>query len=694
MTALARAFRRGVGGALVLLVVLPVFRSLAGHDIGIVGTDILGSAERARDMLFYGTLVVLLVAVLLARVLDLSVMERLATRAARALTALPVVRFASVLAVLSFLATATFAMLVLHGKPNLIDAMAQLTHARYLAAGRIAGPVGIWSPFITIQNMLMLPTGWVSQYPPGHVALLAVGFALHAVWLVGPVLMAATAFFTALAADRLLPEDRGVARLGALLVAVNPFLIGLAGAYMNHISAAAGLSAAMYCAARSRDDESWLWSVGTGVALGFVFTVRPVAAITGGIAVTGVWLWAEGAGVELRARGNRVMRQLATAFVGAVPFGVTMAVYNAHQFGNPFRFGYVAADGPAINLGFHTDPWGHWYGPLEALAYTSSDLTALSLNLLETPIPAVIVCGLFLLVARRCSPGVRTIATWAIAPVVAGALYWHHGIFMGPRMLNEVAPAWTLLTVVSAVGLVRAIPQRYELGPYSLRGVAAMVAALGGVAGLLYLAPQRLASYGGPYMASTRIAPPQTTTPSLVFVHGSWTGRLASRLMGVGMRLDSVETALRENPTCVVDAFAKAYPSASPDERRSLLQQLTFTPDAGRTLTNVDASEGDVIRARRGEQLTSSCTREFLADRLGIVDIAPLVWQGDLPGFPAHGAMVVRDLGPEMNRVLMRAFPGRHALFLYRPSSQVAPVLTEYDAGVAAVWGEPLPNGR
>ena len=149
--------------------------------------------------------------------------------------------------------------------------------------------------------------------------------------------------------------------------------------------------------------------------------------------------------------------------VGIAPVLVALALYNRYFFGSALRFGYVASTGPLVSPGFHQDPTGQFYGPIQALGYTSADLVTLSLYLLETPIPAVVLVGLFFLLSPRLTRGELIIALWALLPVIANVFYWHHGNFMGPRMLNEAAPAWVLLTAVAAVGLVRRIQETSRL---------------------------------------------------------------------------------------------------------------------------------------------------------------------------------------------------------------------------------------
>ncbi len=667
------------GALLVGLVTVPVYRVLYGREIGVIGADILTFTEQDRSLMVIGAPIALVVGLILARFAGRERIEGGLTRAGRALTSVPIAWFAFAAAALAAVYAAAFSLWVLDGKPNLIDAMVQLLQARFVAAGSMAGPVDRWSEFWHIQNSLQTPNGWVSQYPPGHVVLLAAGFRLGAVWAVGPVLCGVAVYFTALAADRLLPDDRAVARTGALLAAASPFFIAHAGAYMNHVSAAAMGAAAVYFGVRARDDARFGWALLAGAATGAGLTIRPLAAVV--TALTVAVVFALGARGEIRPFAEWSKHSLA-ATAGALPFVAALGAYNAHFFGSPLRFGYTAAQGPAMGLGFHRDPWGNMYGIVEAVGFTSSDLTALSLHLLGSPIPVVLVAGLFLLTAPKLKAGERLIALWALLPVAANALYWHHGMFMGPRMLNEAAPAWAILAVVSAAGLVRVVPRSWEPAGYSMRGGLASAVTLAALVGVLYLGPDRLLQYRG-WMASTRIGVPEVARPATVFVHGGWTSRIAMRLAARGMRLDSLEMALTRNPTCAVHRFAERYPSPSAWDANA--RPLDFALQSGE-LPRVQISRGNWIRLAEGERLTPECFKEAASDTLGIVDVAPLLWQSDLPGTQRDGMMIVRDMGPEANAAFMAAHPGRQPTMLMRRADDTPPTAVPYDSAVAILW--------
>jgi hypothetical protein len=661
--------RIAAGTGLAVLATLPVWLLLSPAETGLAGAATRGMARMYTPVVWYGLLVMLIPALVASRIVSAERMMSGAALAQRALLALSPLRFAAFAAAVAFAISLAVHVFVLRGQPNLVDAMSQLTHARFLAAGRLAGPDAQLGAFWQMQQSLFTPEGWVSQYPPGHVMLLAAFMKLNIAWAMGPLMLALTVLFAALAAERLLPDAPAAARLGALLIAVSPFMTAHAAAWMNHTTAAAFGALAVWSTARAT--TAWRWSWLAGAAIGVMFATRPLSGLTLG-AVLAVWSL-----LESRKRGGP--HAAFGLLAGALPFALLVAAWNTHFFGSPGRFGYEAALGANGALGFGTDPWGNHYGPVQALAYTSAELAALNLFLLETPLPVVVVVALWLM-ARPLAAGERLIVAWALLPLATQLFYWHHGLFMGPRMLNESAPAWCILVVLAALALVRRAPERAMSMPYSPRVfvAAAFMAAL--LTGVFAMGPLRLASYAQ-RPAALQVAA-VVEGPAVVFVHGGWTSRLAMRLAAGGMRLDSVETALRQNPTCAVQAYADAR-----DTHAAVLPALDFVPRAHAHPMSVEISPGNRIRVMAGEQLAGRCALEAAADRLGTIDVSPLVWRGDLPGVGSRGAMFVRDLGPDANAQLLSAYPERRAWVLMTPAPDARPELAGYERGMALLWG-------
>jgi hypothetical protein len=635
---------------LVLVVLLPVYRVLAGPETGFPGVQAVEYGDRYYRGLWIGVALVGVGAALAGLAVRAAFWKRLGA-VTDALTRLSSARFAAALAGVSGLLTLGFTIGAVEARPVLNDAMAQLIHARYLAVGALAGPHLPLSEFWNMQFMLNTAEGWVSQYPPGHAAVLALGVRVGAVWLAGPLIMAATAFMMSLVAERLLPERRAVARLGAALVAVSPFLIGLAGTYMNHATAALWGIVAAYCALRAL--ERWPWAIGAGAAVGMLTVTRPLSGLVIGAVVTlGVWLLMPSA-AEADRRGRKLALRVGATLLGGLPFAAAFAAYNARFFGGATRLGYVAAAGSSHGLGFHIDPWGNQFGPLQGLGYTVLDLLALGRDLVGTPIPLVALVGLFLLVVPRLSPGVRVLCLWALALPVVNAFYWHHDLVLGPRMLGEVGPAWCVLAGVATVGVIQWLRGESD-SPRAmyLPSVVTAALAISVVVGVTYVGPRRLLALSPMVGPGPVTQPPDVREPSLVFVPDSWNGRLGARLSARGVRLDTVRVVLQNQPPCTIQRALDG--SASPNARE--------------------------------------CQRQVLSDRYGALGIPYLLWQGDLPGLPPKGAMWVRDLGPTLNARLLDRYPDRSPHVLLPPIGGRGWALVSYREGMSVLWGE-TPDG-
>ena len=162
-----------------------------------------------------------------------------------------------------------------------VDEMVSVIHARYLASGTLAGPALPVPEAWLIPNTLMVEEGWVSQYPPGHLLTLGAFIRLGIPRLCGPVLMGITVWLLTLSFPRVIRGEDAVARSAALLTALCPFLIFLAGGGLSHLTAGAAGAAVLYFSLRSRHGNT-NWALATGAAVGLMVCARPLVGIGGG----------------------------------------------------------------------------------------------------------------------------------------------------------------------------------------------------------------------------------------------------------------------------------------------------------------------------------------------------------------------------------------------------------------------------
>jgi len=637
------AGRRVVGLALVVLVVVPVFVVLDPAAPRGALDDLMRRSGFEHWTYTWGastgvwTLLVVGGAIL-AGAVGKGRGSRVLPRIGRAIARPPTWPVAAFTGFLGAALTAAVAVVVFEGRTLFNDASVQLIQARYFAGGTLSGPPLAMPEFWTIQFMVQTAAGWVSQYPPAQALWLAVGFHLGGPWIAMAAAMGMLGVFSVLSFERLLPDRIAAARIGALLAVTSPMLLALAGTYMSHATVAAFAALALWLSLRAETGRA-VWALAAGAAMGFMVTTRPISGLLIGAAVTaGVWLTAPRQAPGLHRPW--LLRRFAWWALGGLPFAVGFGWFNARFFGSPLTLGYTAAAGPSHGLGFHVDPWGRMYGFTQALGYTSTELISLGRELFGTVLPVGVLVGLFLLLARRLERGERILAAWALLPVLASALYWHHDLIVGPRMLGEAVPAWSALLVLATIGLARATRPGWLSDAIAVLVLVAL--GYGLVAG----------GRGRVVRLAARAAPvPEVAEsgPTLVFVHELWADRVAARLAARGMRLDSVRAMVGRYHPCQLEAA--------------------------------------FVGARGPAEVSGRCRREATSDSLGWLGLTDYLWRGDLPGLGASGVLWARDLGPEANARLIDAYPDRTPLFAL-PDGEGNGQVVPYDTGSSALWSD------
>ena len=681
---------QALGGVLLVSSFAPIYRLMDTSGGAAYRETAVEVADAALEYAVWGSVVTILLAFVLAVLLPTERLRTAAARAASLLAALPTWAFALALALVATGAAAAVMRFLYLGLLTNVDEMASTVHARYLANGMLAGPTHGLSEFWLIPNTLVVPAGLVSQYPPTHLLAIAAAELLNAPLLLGPLCFGTMVGLVALSLPRLLPERPGAARVSALLVAFCPLLLFLSGGTLNHVSTGALLAAALYAGLRARDGSAW-WSVAGGLAVGLAVADRPLTSLVLGAVFT-LGLWAPRARLAARPLPWLLARGLGTV-AGGAPIAALLAWYNRTLFGSPTTLGYSAAFGERHGLGFHQDPWGFHYGAAEAVTFTSADLVSVGTQMMETPFPIPALIGGYLLVGRRFPQGTWFLLAWALLPVLANAYYWFHTA----RMLYEAAPAWLALCALAAADLGGwsggSTPARLEGLARDACAWALVVAAAGSVA---WGIPARWESFEWSDETLARIAAPAlpTAEASLVFVHTSWNERTSSNLqVAGGMRQDSIITALRRNTSCGLHLYALAREEMVRHGRAVALPpaDLEQIPGTHPDIELPPLRAGSTVRIRRGEPFPPPCARQLAADRFGAVSLAPLVWQGDLPGVEEGLPLYVRDMGPERNRAVLELYPRRVALVFTPTVLDGPPRIVPYEEGMELLWGASPP---
>ena len=607
--------------------------------------------------------------------------ERWWSDAVAGLMAIPERRFALGIVVLTLALTVGFTWYSFDARPTTADEIAQLWHARMLLAGRLSLPPDPNPEFFAIDNIIDRPR-WMSQFPIGGPAVLAVGLVSRVAWLLNPLLTALTALNVYRFVQRAYGEAE--ARAAAAIFALSPMVLLMGSTYMNHMPTAwlvtlalASLptwSDATDAATRRRS------AIIIGLALATAITIRPldgaVGAMTMGLAM-----------LALAARdGSRVPSLLSAIGAGAIPIALLLFV-NWKLTGSPLRFGYEVLWGANHSLGLHDDPTGHphtaWRALLLGVKY------AVQLNWITTawPVPIIAIVAAGMLAARR--PHRWDFVLFALfgAQLIVYAFYWHDGQFIGPRFMFTAVPVLLMLAARApfvASARLEGVPRRIAL---------IVIPVCIGVAWLRHMPPfgvQGLASEFRESRTRLKLEPPREIVSgvvqnALVFVQEGAATRLLHRLWGVGVSRPAAARLLASADACTLLEAVRAEEQRPSTDSILRLRQIEVAVRPYRA-SRLDIHIPDPnFRVSGAASLTPACRNEIANDNRvrNTVAYGPMLLLNrfDEDGRIGGNAVYVINLG-ERNEVLRRRFADRHwyRYEVSKSSSDTMPVLVPYDS--------------
>ena len=598
------------------------------------------------------------------------------TAVARAMAIPPRIFIASV-AGLAFLLSAWFALYSFERMPTSSDEIAQLWHARMLLEGRLAMPPDPNPEFFAIDNMIDRPR-WMSQFPIGGPAVMALGLASQAAWLLNPLLTAVIVFNVYRFAQR--AHGEALARIVSALLVTSPMVLMIGASYMNHTPTTMLLTTALAALPvwMSSGRDAWI----IGVSIGAAITIRPLDGVLAGAVMGLVMLWQ-----AARVPGH-VRSLLVALAAGAVPLALLLWA-NWATNGSPTLFGYEALWGPNHSLGLHDDPSGNPHTPERAFLLAVKYIVQLNWIVTAWPVPVLLLVVFGLLATDRTNRWDALLLGWFCLQLLAHALYWHDGQFVGPRFLFTAVPA--LLMLAARAPVLLAARAGRGTTPWRVAVVLVPVCVL--VAWLRPMKPfgvQAAARELRATRSSFKIAPPKETQsasfgPALIFVQEGVSTRLLHRLWGLGVsRPDAARLMATVDGCSLVDAVDAESARAAQDTtgRVQRLEQATrpYTPGARKVLVP-DAT----FRISDSASVTPGCTREIVHDfRVkNVIAFGPMLLLNRFDSTGSLGGRVVYalDMGAH-NEVLRSRFNDRrwYRYEVPRNRADTLPILVPYDA--------------
>ncbi|HMC56714.1 MAG TPA: hypothetical protein VKH19_16165 [Gemmatimonadaceae bacterium] len=560
----------------------------------------------------------------------------------------------------TFALTAFFAWYSFDRRPTTADEIAQLWHARILLSRHLALPPDPNPEFFAIDNIVDRPV-WMSQFPIGGPAVLAIGVLFRAAWLLNPVLTALTTWNVYRFCVRAYGE--GQARAAALVLALSPLMLLMGGTHMNHTPTACLVTLALAALPvwwSAESDAALRRSAAViGVSVGAAMAIRP---LDGAIATVVFGL------VMLAAprRDARRARSLLIAIAGgAIPVALLLLA-NWRTTGSPTRFAYEVLWGANHSLGLHDDPTGHPHTAWRALLLGVKYATQLNWIATTWPVPITLIIAAGLICARRANRWDMLLLAFFAAQIFAYSFYWHDGQFIGPRFVFTAVPA---LLVLAARAPVMAM-SRFREGSTGWRIAIAIIPVCLAVAWLRRMPPYGVQGIAREFRESRsrlKLDPPREISSgrvqnALVFVQEGAATRLLHRLWGLGVSRPDAARLLSESDACSLLNAVIAEESAPNDttgRTQRIVQRATPFHPSRRTVRVPDPN----FHVADSASMTPACSREVAIDfRVrNTVAYGGLLLENELgsDGRIAGSAIYVMNLG-DRNETLRGRFGDRH----------------------------------
>lgn len=323
--------------------------------------------------------------------------------------------------------------------PHVPDSAAYIFQAKIFASFRTATevpPVLRSFSFSAPSAMQVVDDRWFSQYPFGHPLFLAIGEVFRIVWLVPPILGAASTFLIYRIGRHVYGTSVGA--LAALLLLFSPFFQMTASNFMSHNTAAFVILLCLFLYVRPTR-RRLLSMLASGILLGLLFNIRPLTAVAFMPALAGLFAYDLIHATDDRASLFRAYLAFA---VGSVLLLGAYFLYNQVTTGDLLTSGYALTNtysGDSIGFdGEHSVARG-LQNIQELLAYmllvAHGWPAAIGLSLAALP---------FILGTRHRWD--YFLAASALSLAAAVILYRNAAVMHGPRFWYETMPFLMLLT--------------------------------------------------------------------------------------------------------------------------------------------------------------------------------------------------------------------------------------------------------
>ena len=289
---------------------------------------------------------------------------------------------------------------------------------------------------------------WYSQYPPGFPAILLLGLAVGAPWIINPLLAACSIFIFYRLGKEIYGESEG--RVAAVLGAVSIWFLLTSATMLSHTSSMLVFSLFLLFLFRSLKAPTLFNGLAAGLSLGIAFLIRPYDVVA--ISIPLVLYFGFLTVRELKLRIRNFSGFLAILLIA----GACLLIYNQLTNGHPLKMGYIVKYGEAHSVGFGRAGYGaEPHTPDRGAFLVAMNLAAINKYLFGWPLTSLLFLIPFvypLKEGKKKTIPDLLLLTGFISLAIGMFFYWGSYVLVGARMFFESLP---LLLLMTARGILK-----------------------------------------------------------------------------------------------------------------------------------------------------------------------------------------------------------------------------------------------
>ncbi|MCK5808164.1 hypothetical protein KAH37_04150 [bacterium] len=383
-----------------------------------------------------------------------------------------VIKYRYTLPFIAFFMGVAIRFFVFGNIPHIQDSIHYKMVGEWITEGRLSHPPIPSYEFYRYIYFIGSPTTFYSLFLPGYPLFLSFFIAIKMVWIVNPLLLALTIFFTGKLAEKM--AGKAVATLTMIFTLCSSFVVFMAGTGMAHNFTAflTVLAVSLFYHLINSDKivtkKDYIYPALIGFSVGWLMMTRPQNAIFLSVALTPFALYFG------KKQPKKALLYLLLTLIPFAGWMTALLIYNNHFTGSPFTFiqdiyfNYSEPTRFCHRLGMGNGCFKSNWDILpeagltfqHALWVTWKRLTSLSMNLLAHPITLIFPAIAFFPLMNSKNKELLLPASLFLTSVAGYFFFYFDANVFGPRYYYETTFFLLILLAAGVINLPKLYPHR------------------------------------------------------------------------------------------------------------------------------------------------------------------------------------------------------------------------------------------